>query len=62
MGDDMAELDALLGAAVDRGTDQGRSPAVPDEGVGGEASIPGSGVPDDEAEEEAAPEEVDGSG
>ena len=57
--DEMSELDELLGGTMDSATDQGGAPADYGEGAGGEAPIPAGGAPDDEAEEEAAPEEVD---
>ena len=57
--DETADLDALLGAELDAGTAQGGATADTGAGAGEIPAEPVGSDPEDEAEDESAPEEVE---
>ena len=56
--DAMADIDALLGATMDAGTAQGGATADTGAGAGEIPAEPVGSDPEDEAEDETAPEDV----
>ncbi|MFP6728480.1 MAG: hypothetical protein VCB63_16735, partial [Alphaproteobacteria bacterium] len=57
--DEMADVDALLGATMDAGTAQGGATADTGAGAGETPAATVGSDPEDEAEDETAPEDVD---